>query len=107
MKYCTETFKNINFCNILPIYTEIRLFYHQINHILVEIIVHVHNHRKFYSLVYTNSNESGFRRIFVFGTRFSYLHSIVTLMYITGVNEKLDCQLSFGYELHVMSYNNG
>ena len=23
IKYCTKTFKNINFCNILPIYTEI------------------------------------------------------------------------------------
>ena len=32
-----------------------------------------------YSLVYTNSNESGFRRIFLFGTRFPYLLSIVTL----------------------------
>ena len=32
-----------------------------------------------YSLVYTNANESGFRRIFLFGTRFPYLLSIVTL----------------------------
>ena len=39
----------------------------------------MYTHRKFYSLVKTNSNESGFNRIFVFGTRFQYLLSIVTL----------------------------
>ena len=39
----------------------------------------MYTHRILYSLVHTNSNESGFRRIFVFGTRFQYLLLIVTL----------------------------
>ena len=57
-------------------------FIKKINRILVEVIVHVRVQKILqsdYSLVYTNSNESGFRRIFVFGTRFPDLLSIVTL----------------------------
>ena len=55
----------------------------KINRILVEVIIHVRVQKILqcdYSLVYTNSNESSFRRIFVFGTRFLYLLSIVTLL---------------------------
>ena len=51
---------------------------------LVEVIVHVRVQKILqcdYSLVYTNSNESGFRRIFVFGTWFPDLLSIVTLIH--------------------------
>ena len=36
------------------------------------MVCFTYTHRKCYILVYTNSNKSGFRRIFVFGTRFNF-----------------------------------
>ena len=63
-------------------YPKCQILSKKINHILVEVIVHVRVQKILqcdYSLVYTNSNESVFRRFFVFGTRFPCLLSIITL----------------------------